>query len=453
MENSAGVAVIPRLRRVLTLWDLIIYGIIAVTPSAPVTVFGLAVARSRGHAVDTILIAMVAMLLTAFSYGRMAALYPSAGSAYTYVGRGINPHLGFLAGWAMLLDYILIPLFCTMFGTLTLHRLVPEVPFPILAAVFVGFMTFLNLRGVRATARANEVLLSVMLVVLFTFIVLAIRYLFHATGWRGIFSTMPFYNPETFDFRAIQSATAFAALTYTGFDAVTTLAEDVKNPKRSVLVATVLVCLFTGLFGGLLVYLGQLVWPDYQSYTNIETAFMDMSQRVGGPLLFQGMSLILVIAMLGSGLAGQVGAGRLLFGMGRDSVLPKRPFAYLDPKRNNPSFNIWMIGIIAYFGSVSLSYELAGELLNFGAFLSFMGVNLAAVYQLYFVGEPRDQRRLLKDAILPGLGFLFCSWIWWNLAMPAKIVGGFWILGGIIFAAVKTKGFRRAPVMVDFSDA
>ncbi len=452
-ESSVGVATIPRLRRVLSLWDLIIYGIIAVTPSAPVTVFGLAVMRSRGHAVDTILIAMVAMLLTAFSYGRMAALYPSAGSAYTYVGRGINPHLGFLAGWAMLLDYILIPLFCTMFGTLTLHRLVPEVPFPILAAVFVGFMTFLNLRGVRATARANEVLLSVMLVVLFTFVVLAIRYLFRAAGWHGVFSTMPFYNPETFDFRAIQSATAFAALTYTGFDAVTTLAEEVKNPKRSVLMATVLVCLFTGLFGSLLVYLGQLVWPDYQSYSNIETAFMDMSQRVGGPLLFQGMSLILVIAMLGSGLAGQVGAARLLFGMGRDNVLPKRPFAYLDPKRNNPSINIWMIGILAYFGSVSLSYELAGELLNFGAFLSFMGVNLAAVVQLYFVGEPKHQRRLLTDAILPGLGFLFCLWIWWNLALPAKVVGGFWILGGIVFAAIKTKGFRRQPVMVDFSDA
>ena len=451
-EAFVDTVVVPRLRRVLTLWDLIIYGIIAVTPCAPVTVFGLAESRSRGHAVDTILIAMVAMLLTAFSYGRMAALYPSAGSAYTYVGRGINPHLGFLAGWAMLLDYILIPLFCAMFGALTLHRLVPEVPFPILAALFVGLMTFLNLRGIRTTARANEVLLTVMLIVLFAFIVLAIRYLFRANGWPGVLSTTPFYNPRTFDFRAIQSATAFAALTYTGFDAVTTLAEEVKNPKRNVLLATTLVCLFTGLFGGLLVYLGQLVWPDFQSYTNIETAFMDMSQRVGGTLLFQGMSLILVIAMLGSALAGQVGAARLLFGMGRDSVLPKRVFAYLDPKRNNPSYNIWMIGILAYIGSISLSFELAGELLNFGAFLSFMGVNLAAVFQLYFVGEPGRPRRLLTDAILPGMGFLFCFWIWWNLALPAKIVGGFWILAGIIFAAVKTNGFRLRPVMLDFSD-
>ncbi len=107
---------VPRLRRVLSLGDLILYGIIAVTPSAPVTVFGLATVRARGHTVDTILFAMVAMALTAVSYGRMAAVYPAAGSAYTYVGRGLNPHLGFLAGWAMLLDYLIIPLFCVVYG-------------------------------------------------------------------------------------------------------------------------------------------------------------------------------------------------------------------------------------------------------------------------------------------------------------------------------------------------
>src|SRR5215472_924254 len=103
----------PKLRRILSAWDLILYGIVAVTPSAPVTVFGEALLRSKGHAIDTILLAMVAMVLTAVSYGRMAAQYPSAGSAYTYVGRGLNAHLGFLAGWAMFLDYLLQPLINT----------------------------------------------------------------------------------------------------------------------------------------------------------------------------------------------------------------------------------------------------------------------------------------------------------------------------------------------------
>jgi putrescine importer len=104
----------PRLWRVLSVWDLMFYGLVAVTPSAPATVFGLAEVKSRGHVVVTILAAMVAMILTAISYGRMAALYPSAGSAYTYVGRGIHPYLGFVSGWAMLLDYVISPLFCVI---------------------------------------------------------------------------------------------------------------------------------------------------------------------------------------------------------------------------------------------------------------------------------------------------------------------------------------------------
>lgn len=442
----------PHLHRVLGLRDLVIYGIIAVTPCAPITVFGLTEARSKGHGVDTILLAMVAMLLTAVSYGRLAAIYPSAGSAYTYVGRGIHPHLGFVAGWTMLLDYIVIPLFCTLFGTLTLQRLVPEVPFPVLAALFAGAITFLNLRGIRATARANQVLLVIMAGVLLSFVAFALRHLFQRNGWSGVFSTLPFYNPATFSFTAIQSATAFAALTYTGFDAITTLAEEVKNPRRNVLLAMVLVCLFTGIFGGFLVYLGQRVWPDFTTYPNVETAFMDMSGRAGGPWLFRAMSTILIIAMLGAAMTTQAAAARLLYGMGRDGVLPRRVFGFLHPVRSNPSRNIWLIGLLAFGGSISLPYELTGELLNFGAFLSFIGVNLAAGYRLYFVGVAGRERWFLADAVAPAAGFLFCFWIWYNLATPAQVVGGLWLVAGIIVLAYKTRGFRTTPVPLDFSE-
>ena len=273
LEPSAAGAGVPRLRRVLTLRDLIFYGIVAVTPSAPATVYGLAEVRSGGYVTVTILAAMVAMVLTAISYGRMAALYPSAGSAYAYVSRGIHPYLGFVAGWAMLLDYMLIPLFCTLYGTLSLQRALPMLPFPIGALFFAGGITLLNLRGIKSTALANQVLLVFMGVVLFSFIVLAIRYIASRAGFLGLFSVSPFYRPGTFHVRAIASATSFAALTYLGFDAVTTMAEDVINPRRNVLLAAVSVCIFTGLFGGLLVYLGHLVWPNYTTFTNIDTAF------------------------------------------------------------------------------------------------------------------------------------------------------------------------------------
>ena len=444
---------VPRLRRVLGLWDLILYGIVAVTPSAPVTVFGLALLMSKGHAVDTILLAMVAMVFTGFSYGRMAALYPAAGSAYTYVGRGLNPHLGFLAGWAMLLDYLVIPLFCVIYGSLSIQRLFPQIPFVFWSALIAGAMTYLNLRGIRSTARANQVLISLMMVVLLAFICLATRFILRQHGWAGLFTLQPFFNPRTFHLGSLATATSFAALTYLGFDSVTTLAEDVHNPRRNVLWATVLVCAFTGFFGGLLVYLAQIVWPDYSTFANIETAFMDVTKRVGGPLLFQAMAILLVFANIGAGLTGQVGAARLLFGMGRDNVLPRRIFSYLDPKRNTPTRNIWLIGILAFVGAQFMTYELTAEVLNFGAFLGFIGVNVATIWQFYVVEQSGRSKNFFADALVPGLGALFCLTIWWGLAAPAKFAGGIWFAVGLIDSAIRTRGFRTRPVMIDFGES
>jgi putrescine importer len=443
----------PRLRRVLGLWDLIFYGIVLVMPIAPVPMFGVAQVLSHGHFVTTILIAMIAMMLTAVSYGRMATLFPTAGSAYTYVGRGLNPHLGFLAGWSMFLDYLIQPLMNGVYGALTIQRFFPSIPYPVLAAIFVAIMTLLNLRGIRATAYANIVLVTVMCAVIVVFMVLAVRYLFHLQGWHGVFSIQPFYDPRTFNPRLIWMATSYAALTYIGFDGVTTLAEDVENPKRNVMLATVLVCLFTGIVGGLEVYLGQRVWPAYGSFPNVETAFMDVAHRVGGPLLFQALGIVLILAAVGAGLTGQVGAARLLFGMGRDNVVPRKLFAYLDPKRNTPTRNIWLIGILAYIGTLFVSYEQAGEILNFGAFLAFMGVNLATFWQFAIVQQPGHKRQWLTDVVVPLLGFVFCLWIWLGLKLPAKIVGGAWLAVGFIYSAIKTRWFRDRPIMVDFSES
>ena len=422
------------------------------TPSAPVTVFGLSSVQSHGQAIDTILIAMVAMVLTAISYGRMASIYPSAGSAYTYVGRGLNPHLGFLAGWAMLLDYLIIPLFCVVFGSLTLQRMFPGVPYVVIAGLFAGGITYLNVRGIRATARANQVLMAVMSAVLVCFIVAAIRYLVTHGGWSSLVSTKPFYDPKEFDIGSILHATSFAALTYLGFDAVTTLAEEVKNPKRNILLATVTVCLFTGIFGGCLVYLGQLVWPNFRTFPDIATAFMDVARRAGGRWLFDAMILLLGVANIGAGLTGQVGAARLLFGMGRDDVLPRRFFAYLDPRRNNPTYNLILIGSITFAGSLGKRYDLIGELLNFGAFLGFMGVNIATIRQFYFLKQDGRKRHFGVDFLLPSLGFLFCLAIWVGLDTPAKVLGSVWFAVGLTYAAVRTRGFRLKPLMVDFRE-
>ncbi len=446
----------PRPRRVLKLSDLVFYGIVLIQPIAPVPLFGVAQKLSNGHFATTLLIAMIAMMITAISYGRMAALYPAAGSAYTYVGKGLNPYLGFLAGWAMFLDYLLQPLINTVWISTALHeRYMPQIPYLVWAAIIAGTLTLLNLVGVRSSARMNRVLLLAMFVVVGFFVVLAVRYLFLGQGWPGLLSWKPIYDPATFNPRQVWIATSFAALTYIGFDGVTTLAEDVENPKRNVLLATVLVCALTGIFGGLEVYLGQRVWPDWHTFPNLETAFMDISRRVGGILLFNAMGFTLILAAFGSGLTGSFGAARLLFGMGRDNVLPRRCFGYLS-RRDIPVYNVLIIGVLSFAGAAILNtignaYEHAGELINFGAFLSFMGVNFATFWQFAIRRRANRIGQLFSDVALPLAGFVFCGMIWLHLNRLAQIVGGIWFLIGLAYIAFTTRAFRSKPAAMDFS--
>lgn len=442
----------PRLRRVLTVRDLVVYGLVLIQPIAPVGIFGLSQQMSRGHVATTIVLAMVAMSLTAFSYGRMAGLYPSAGSAYTYVGRGLGTHLGFLAGWAMFLDYLIIPLLNVVFCSLTLQRMVPGVPYSVWAILTALLITILNLRGVKATARANAVLLAVMCIVIAAFVVLAVRYVLGTSGSDGLWSTRPFYNPETFQWSAVASATALAALTYIGFDGVTTLAEEVDNPRRSVPLATVLVCVLTGAFSLVEVYLATVAWPDYTTFANGETAFMDVTQRVGGASLFHAMGVILILACVGSGMAGQAGLGRLLFRMGRDRMLPPNFFGQLSAARQIPTNNIVASGVLTVAGALVLPYQYAAELLNFGAFLAFIGVNLAVVRE-FWIRKAGGRRRLFADLLVPGFGFLFCLVIWLNLSGMAQAVGFAWLALGVIYLAVWTRGFRTAVRVPGFEEA
>ena len=443
---------VPHLKRVLGLGDLIFYGIVLIQPIAAIGLFGIASKVSRGHMSMTLLIAMVGMMLTAISYGRMASLYPSAGSAYTYVGKGLNPYFGFMAGWAMFLDYLIVPVINTVYACLTLQRLIPSVPFLVWVILFVFVITVLNLRGIRTMARSNEILLFIMCDVIGIFIFDAIRYVLRLQGLDGLLSIKPFYNPGNFDVGAVMTATSFATLTYIGFDGVTTLAEEVKNPKRNMLLAPILVCLFTGIFSIIQIYLAQRVWPDYNSFPNAETAFFDVAARVGGKFLFDAIAIILFIACLGSGLAGQVGAARLLFGMGRDGIIPGRIFSHLDPKTGTPSFNILIMAVLTITGTIVLSYQGAAELLNFGAFIAFMGVNIATFRQFYFLRPKGEKRNFFYDALLPVAGFLVCFFIWISLPLPAKIIGGIWFMIGLVYLIIRTKGISEKPVEMNFKD-
>jgi amino acid transporter len=450
--------------------DLVFYGLVLIQPVGAVGIFGLADQKSFGHVTLTLLIALAAMMLTAWSYGRMAGLYPAAGSAYTYVGRGLHPHCGFVAGWAMFLDYLVIPIVSIVYGAISMQKIVDALSpglaqhvvgvvglpldparaaFTFWVVLFLSLTTLLNVLGIKWTARTNQVLTAAMFLVIGLFVVEAARCVWLAQGWPGLLSAKPFYNADTFNLRAIGTATSLAALTYIGFDGITTLAEDVKEPKRTVPIAIVLVCVLIGLCVCSQVYLAQRAWPDYTSFKDPDTAFYDVCDLVGGKFLLNATALIMVVACLGSALTGQVGAARILFGMGRDNALP-RFFARLDA-RNNPVLNIGLIGVLALIGSLSLNYEQAATLINFGAFLAFMGVNLAVVREFFFRPPSGHKCNAFTDLAVPSIAFLFCLWIWLSLPARAKVVGSIWCLLGLLYTAIKTRGFRTQPVMLDVS--
>jgi amino acid transporter len=427
----------PQLRRALGLWDLILYGVIVIQPTAPMSVFGVLSNRGRGHVVTTILIAMVAMLFTAISYGRMARAYPSAGSAFTYVGQEINPALGYVTGWSMVMDYMLNPMICIIWVSQQAHVFAPAIPYWGWAVIFALLFTWLNIQGIRTSARMNAGLAAGMGVVIAIFFVCATRYIFgHAHGGLGFF-TQPFYDPATFSSGAVLGGTSIAVLTYIGFDGISTLSEEAENPRRNILLATVLTCVVIGLLSALEVYAAQLTWPASQPFPDETTAFVYVAGRTWAPL-FAIVGFTLVLANFGSGMGAQLGAARLLFGMGRSNALPKSFFGAVDPKRHVPRNNVVFVGVVSLIGAFILDFDLGAQMLNFGALIAFMGVNAAALVRYYV----RATEKKLRDLIPPAIGFAVCLLLWLNLSRTAQIAGSIWMAVGIAFGAWKTRGFR-----------
>ncbi len=432
---------LPGLKRALGLRALVLYGIVLTQPTAPMPCYGVVCDAAQGHVVTAILIGMLAMLFTAVSYGRMARIYPNAGSAYTYVGRELHPAAGYLTGWAMIFDYLLNPIICAIWcskAAMTLDFM-PQVPYAVWAVLFIGLFTTLNVRRIEASDRTNQWMAVVLGIVIVFFLASAVRYLSGMSGLAAPDFLRPFYDPQTFSFSRVSTGTSIAVLTYIGFDAVSTLSEEARNPRRDILLATVLTCLVVGILSAVQVYAAQMVHPE-NTFVDKDTAIPQIAGKIGGRALLLAVTMALLMATVGSGIGSQLAAGRLLYSMGRDGALPSRFFAAVAPRTRIPRNNILLVGAVALFGVFLISYEMGAQLLNFGAFIGFMGVNLSAFVRFYL----RVDRKRPLNLVMPILGFLICLFLWLSLRTPAKIVGIIWLVIGLCFGAWQTRGFRQA---------
>jgi amino acid transporter len=401
--------------------------------------FGVLSTRGHGQVVTAILIAMVAMLFTGISYGRMARAYPSAGSAFTYVAQEINPAVGYVTGWSMVMDYMLNPLICTIWCAQQAHEFAPGLPVWGWKIFFAGVFTLLNIRGIKTSARVNTVMAAGMSAVIVIVFVAAIHYI-HGTphGADPIYFTRPFYDPATFTWGNLFGCTSIAVLTYIGFDGISTLSEEAENPRRNIMLATVFTCVVIGILSAAEVYIAQLVWPASQAFPNEDTAYVFAAARTWAPL-FGIVGVTLIVANFGSGLGAQIGAARLLFGMGRSEALPKSFFGAIDAKHHVPRNNVLFVGAVALIGSFLLTYDLGLNMLNFGALIAFMGVNAAAFLRYYW----RAEQKKLGNLIPPIFGFIICFLLWLNLSHPAMKIGSVWMAVGIAFGVWRTKGFTK----------
>jgi amino acid transporter len=445
VESMASEVAAPALKRTLSRGDLILYGLVLLTPTAAYPVFGIVQQTSQGHAALSYLVAMVAMLFTAASYGKMSGAFPSAGSTYTYAQKALNPNIGFIAGWAMILDYFLIPLLSVVYAALTASRMLPQVPYAVWAVLFTVMITAINVRGIRVTARAGNVMMALMTICAVVFVVLSAQWVIAQHGIQGLFALHGLYVPGTFAIRPLMLGAAIASLSYIGFDAISTLAEDTIRPERDISIATVLVCLIQTAFCVVTAYLAALVWPDFRTYPNAETAILDIGRVAGGAWMMGFLIFILLVAGLASALTGQAGASRLLLGMGRDGVISRRIFAHIDPKFSTPVRGIYLMGIVSLIGSLVMRFQLVVELLNFGAFIGFILVNLSVIRHFYFRLRQRAGYALLSNLIFPLAGTLVCTYVWLNLSLKAHVAGFCWLGAGIVYLAVITRGFRVEP--------
>jgi putrescine importer len=427
------------LKRSLRFWDLVLYGIILIQPTAPMPSFGVIYQEARGHAVTAILLAMVAMLFTSVSYGRMARAYPHGGSAFLYVGKEIHASLGYLTGWCLVMDYVLNPLICTIWCSRAAINFLPDVPYFVWAVLFAVLFTTLNCNGVETSARINAGMAAALGIVIVLVLISSLRWLLHLSHPGAAFFVRPFYDPATFSTSGLLRGTSIAVLTYIGFDGISTLTDEATDPARSVPRAIVLTCFVTGVLASIEVYAAQLVWPRGLSFPDVDTAYVYVSGRMGGPLLFLVVNASLLLANIGSGMASQLGAARLLYSMGQDGALPRGFFGAVHPKNRIPRNNVLLIGGICLAGALVFSYQLGTELLNYGALLAFMGVNLASMLRGWRNGRFRQWFPMLLS--LGGL--VTCALLWWGLGPLAKTAGTTWALCGVLLWVVR----RRATVL------
>ncbi len=451
MEGNTNVTAADsrELKRVLKLPTLVCQGLAYLCPACVLMYYGIINQLTDGHFPLTLIVAGVAMTLTALSYAKMCRKYPVAGSVYSYVSKSIGPRLGFAAGWTMMLDYFLLPMACYLSLGLYLNILVPAIPVWVWIIVGVIFVAVCNYVGVTIAGFMNTINVVAPILALVATIVGIIVFISKGGGAGTLLFPEALYNPETFHINTLLTGAAIMAIVFVGFDSVTTYSEETIEPEKNMPRAVVIICVGAAIEFFICAYIMNCGWPWTEAASviqNPDTAITEYNEHIGIAWMNFIFIIINTLACIGCCIAGQGATARILLGMGRDGFIPNKFFGYIHPKFKTPSRNVLLsaaIGLTAIFFQNSLTNAMS--LVSFGAIMGFILTNISVIARFWVRDKQRNGSDVIRYLIIPAIAAAVCIYLWFSLTAAAKIVGFSWLALGVIFLAIKTKGFKELP--------
>lgn len=428
--------------------SLILIGIAAMSPNVIYLYCGIIPEITNGMYALTITITAVVMFFSALSYARMSKVYQKSGSVYVFTSESIGPKVGFVAGWSIIADYLLLPMVCYLSFGLYLNAFIPSVPVWVWVVIGVAICAILSILGMQIAGSINSFFTIVgigFLLFSFSFVVI---YIAQGGGAGTFFDPTAYLNPEVFVLDNVLTAAGIFCCGFVGFDVISTMSEETKNPEKTIPRAIILCCVICAVVFIIMAYILQLAWPTgYLEMENPDTGILEIFVHVNAGWLVPIFSVLKAFTSLMCCLAGTNAVARVLYNMGKTNFLPKKVFGYLHPKYKTPVYGIIIAAIVGLLAIVfANNLAAAASLISFGALTGFTFTNLSC-FAHYYVKKPENRTAagFVKYAILPWLGVIFCIYLIFSLAMQAKIVGVCWLVVGIVYLAIKTKGFKENP--------
>lgn len=428
-------------KRTLKLRHLTILGVAYMTPMIVYGIYGVIAATSYGQPAGAFTIGAIAMFFTAYSYCHMVKAFPVAGSSYTFAGKGINPKIGFMTGWMILLDYVFIPMAIWLIGSSYFVAAIPSVPRWAWVIMFIVVTSLLNIVGVKIGANVNIFLVTIQIMIILAFVVFSIKAVMAGIG-GGTLTIAPFFNPEV-PFNHVVAGAAISCYCYLGFDAITTFVEEAVEPEKNIPRAIMLTLLICGAAFAIASFFTALAHPSYD-FANVDNASYEIAKVIAPPIFATILLIGVIIAQFASGVSAQAAGSRLMYAMGRDGVLPKRIFGVLNARFNTPVRSILVIGAIALLAT-RLDVTTSTSFINFGAFVAYIFVNIAVISHYFIRKKERGFVAVIKYLIFPAIGASLVFILLTHLDKAAVILGCSWSVIGFIILLKLTNMFKKEP--------